>query len=86
MTTNMVYHSKLLDCYLGVVECQASCWKMLGPAQQECGFKVYIKEQSSGYATWFMAGGAMRIALRQLWQTWKLRHYDVIDDVITRKL
>jgi len=29
----------------------------------------------SGYATWFTAGGAIRIA-----------HYDVIDDVITRKL
>jgi len=28
-----------------------------------------------GYATWFTAGGAIRIA-----------HYNVIDDVITRKL
>jgi len=27
---------------------------------------------------WFTAGGAIRIALRQLSQTWKLRHYDVI--------
>jgi len=33
---------------------------------------IYI---TSGYATWFMAGGAICIA-----------HYDVIDDVITRKL
>jgi len=41
---------------------------------------------TSGYATWFTAGGAIRIALRQPWQTWKLRDYDVIDDVITRKL
>jgi len=41
---------------------------------------------TSGYATWFTAGGAIRIALRQLWQTWKWRHYDVIDDVVTRKL
>ena len=32
-------------------------------------------KQTSGYATWFTAGGAIRIA-----------HYDVIDDVITRKL
>ena len=32
------------------------------------------------------AGGAIRIALQQLSQTWKLRHYDVIDDVITLKL
>ena len=30
---------------------------------------------TSGYATWFTAGGALRIA-----------HYDVNDDVITRKL
>jgi len=30
---------------------------------------------TSGYATWFTAGGAIRIS-----------HYDVIDDVITRKL
>ena len=28
-----------------------------------------------------MAGGAIRIALGQLSQTWKLRLYDVIDDV-----
>jgi len=27
---------------------------------------------------WFTVGGAIRIALRQLSQTWKLRHYDVI--------
>jgi len=31
--------------------------------------------RTSGYATWFTAGGTIRIA-----------HYDVIDDVITRKL
>jgi len=30
---------------------------------------------TSGYATWFTAGGAIRIA-----------HYDVINDDITRKL
>jgi len=30
---------------------------------------------TSGYATWFTAGGAIRIG-----------HYDVIDDVITQKL
>ena len=35
--------------------------------------KFYIK--TSGYATWFTPGGAIRIA-----------HYDVIDDIITRKL
>ena len=32
-------------------------------------------QKTSGYATWFTAGGAIRIA-----------HYDVIDDVIPRKL
>ena len=32
-------------------------------------------KMTSGYATWFTAGGAIRIA-----------HYDVNDDVITRKL
>ena len=31
---------------------------------------------------WLTAGGAIRIVLRQLSQTWKLHHYDVI----TRKL
>jgi len=35
----------------------------------------YYTEQTSGYATWFKAGSAIRIA-----------HYDAIDDVITRKL
>jgi len=34
-----------------------------------------VQEKTSGYATWFTAGGAIRIAL-----------YDVIDDVITPKL
>jgi len=35
---------------------------------------------------WFTAGGAIRMAVRQLLQTWKKCHYDVIDDVIIRKL
>jgi len=35
---------------------------------------------------WFTAGGAIRIAVRQLSQTWKLHYYDVIDDVISWKL
>jgi len=37
---------------------------------------------TSGYAMRFTARGAICIAVRQLWQTWKLRHYDVIDDII----
>ena len=41
-----------------------------------------ILNLTSSYATWFTAGGSIRIAVRQLWQTWKLRHWDVI----TRKL
>jgi len=35
----------------------------------------YFNIETSGYATSFTAGGAIRIA-----------HYDVIDDLITRKL
>jgi len=34
----------------------------------------------------FTAGGAIRSAVRQLSQTWKLRHYDVTDDVMTQKV
>jgi len=37
--------------------------------------QVQKLQSTSGYATWFTAGGAIRIA-----------HYDVIDNVITRKL
>jgi len=35
--------------------------------------RLFTKMLSSGYAMWFTAGGAIRIA-----------HYDVIDDVITQ--
>jgi len=42
------------------------------PAIYHDHYKIFY---TSGYATWFTAGGAIRIA-----------HYDVIDDVITRKL
>jgi len=35
---------------------------------------VILLPKTSGYATWFTAGGTIRIA-----------HYDVIADVITRK-
>jgi len=42
--------------------------------------KIFLDESeseigTSGYATWFTAGGAIHIA-----------HYDIVDDVITRKL
>jgi len=36
---------------------------------------VHRAQSTSGYATWFTAGGAIRIA-----------HYDVIYDIITQKL
>ena len=42
------------------------------------------KSELAATLRWFTAGGAIRIALRQLSQTRKLRHYDVIDDVSTR--
>jgi len=45
-----------------------------------------LEVETSGYTTWFTAGCAIRIALQQHWQTWKLHHYDVIEDVITRKV
>jgi len=38
-------------------------------------YSVKLQVITSGYATWFTAGGAIRIA-----------HYDVIYDVIIRKL
>jgi len=41
--------------------------------KRQCISKCY--KSTSGYATWFSAGGAIRIA-----------HYNVIDDVITQKL
>jgi len=41
-----------------------------------CMWHIILRKfVTSGYATWFTAGGAIRMA-----------HYDVIDDVITRKL
>ena len=55
------------------------------------GTEVYtsglrVPDRLAATLRWFMAGGAIRIAVRQLSQTLKLRHYDVIDDVITPKL
>jgi len=47
---------------------------------------VHFGKQLAATLRWFMAGGAIRIAVRQLSQTWKLCHYDVIDDVVTQKL
>jgi len=42
----------------------------------------YLIKLAATTLRWFTAGGAIRIAVRQLSQTWKFRHYDVI----TRKL
>ena len=41
-----------------------------------------LGEELAATLRWFTAGGAIRIVVRQLSQTWKLCHYDVIDDVI----
>jgi len=49
-----------------------------GDSNTNCPLTQIFKEvqlRTSVYATWFTAGGAIRIA-----------HYDVVDDVITRKL
>jgi len=48
---------------------------MLTDFQNSFTDRLISKFATSGYATWFTAGGAIRIA-----------HYYVIDDVITRKL
>ena len=57
-----------------------TCTEKLGESQLNPASGTKIRQvrkrtNYSGYATWFTAGGAIRIA-----------HYDVIDDVITRKL
>ena len=51
----------------------------------DCVLSVYAinyKLKLAATLRWFMAGAAIRIVVRQLSQTWKLGHYDVI----TRKL
>jgi len=45
-------------------------------------YDIFLTIKLAAILRWFTAGGAIRIALRQLSQTCKLRHYDVI----TRKL
>jgi len=47
-----------------------SYWVGQKHALHLCSVTVIIIILTSGYATWFTAGGAIRIALRQLWQTW----------------
>ena len=69
-----------------------SCYELLKTTYLSCKNVIDFMKSINLYdklaATlgWFTAGGAIRIAVRQLLQTWKLRHYDVIDDVISRKL
>ena len=46
----------------------------------------YYENKLAATLRWFTAEGAIRFAVRQLSQTWKLHYYDVIDDVINRKL
>jgi len=49
-------------------------------------YLLYCKDYLAATLRWITAGGAIRIAVRQFSQAWKLRHYDVIDDAVTRKL
>ena len=51
---------------------QMKCWIRFKIQESR---RLWFWKRTSGYATWFTAGGAIRIA-----------HYDVIDDVIIRKL
>jgi len=69
------------------VELREAAWKTRRrEMQSRCSRRRRYKEVLSATLRWFTAGGTIRIAVRQLLQTWKLRHYDVIDDVITRKV
>jgi len=70
------------DHHTHAVSCRRSAW--LSDLLDATFTSFY--NLTTGYAAWFTAGGAIRIVLRQLWQTWKLRHYDVIDNIITQKL
>jgi len=63
---------------------RTSCFENLYSCCRQCLRQFLLL--TSGYATMVHGGDAIRITLRQLSQTWKLRHYDVINDVITRKL
>jgi len=56
-----------------VDSCEA--WTRTAQKLDESVICTRVHIDTSGYATWFTAGGAIRIA-----------HYDVIDDVITLKL
>jgi len=58
-----------------VEHCSSHLAQMNGTARYLVHNQVQTADPTSGYATWFTAGGAIRIA-----------HYDVIDDVITGKL
>ena len=54
----------------------------LSSALLHCKSCHQLEDELAATLGWFTAGDAVRIPLRQLSQTWKLRHYDVIDDVI----
>jgi len=65
------------DCeiFCKLVHSTIMCFTDSGSSQDSQVGRSFITKLTSGYATWFTAGGAIRIA-----------HYDVIDEVITRKL
>jgi len=60
----------IIDTFIKRHKCLGYRGAVLCPASSEA-----LKYKTSGYATWFTAGGAIRIG-----------HYDVIDNVITQKL
>ena len=59
-----------------IPETEQDIIKTINEWKDKVGHKgIGVNMNTSGYATWFTAGGAISIA-----------HYDVIDDVITQKL
>jgi len=71
-----VFYKHMLRCDKCSVVCRLLHAKVVSVTSTEGSNTHWATvTMTSGYATWFTAGGAIRIA-----------HYDVIDDVITRKL
>ena len=77
---NIYFSSAKLRCFVGNVTFNIYDCDYMHADESICfdvskRFQTLCLEETSGYATWFTAGGAIRIA-----------HHDVIDDVITRKV
>jgi len=65
----------IIQTHSNMFNCLFSLRKQLNVSNVIIKLTYINRIQTSGYATWFMAGGAICIG-----------HYDVIDDIITRKL